>query len=125
MTEEVSAMAGESEYDYVTCGCEPETRELPANECDMCTPKVVLTSEEEAILARMRAIKEVVRPISARLSELHERFERAPGEEAGPEARAEWEKLSLQLLEFRTQWNDWQGKLDQAIENKLVFLGHH
>jgi len=118
-------MAGESEYSYVACGCEPETREVPADACDVCTPRVTLTADEEAILARMRAIKERVRPISARLSELHERFERAPDEEASLEARAEWAELSIKLSEFRTQWNDWQGKLDQAIENKLVFLGHH
>lgn len=117
-------MASESEYSYVTCGCEPETQELPADECDFCTKKMELTPDEEAILARMRAIKERVRPLSARLSELQDRFERTPGEETSPEAEAEWAELSLQLSEFRAQWNDWQGKLDQAIENKLVFLGH-
>jgi hypothetical protein len=118
-------MADKSEYTYMSCGREPETRSLPADQCDFCTPRVELTSEEEAILARMRAIKERVRPIAARLNELHDRFERPPGDETSPETRSEWDELSVQLAEFRAQWNDWQAKLDQAIENKLVFLGHH
>lgn len=118
-------MADESEYTYMSCGCEPESRSRPADECDFCTPRLELTPEEEAILARMRAIKERVRPIAARLNELQDRFERPPDREATDGTRSEWDELSAELAALRGQWNDWQAKLDQAIENKLVLLGHH
>ncbi|MCA1960908.1 MAG: hypothetical protein LDL33_08925 [Desulfomonile sp.] len=118
-------MAGKSVYSYMTCGCEPEPRAISEDECDLCTPRLELTAEEETILATMRSIKERVRPISERLSELHEQLKHVPDEKIRPEARAEWEDLALQLSNFREQWKKWQGKLDEATENKLVFLGHH
>lgn len=118
-------MADESVYSFMTCGCEAEPRDISADECDFCTPRVELTTDEEAILATMRSIKERARPVSQRLEELHDRFEGTPDEEIRPEARAEWEDLAVQLADFRDQWKEWQGKLDQATEDKLVFLGHH
>ncbi len=53
---------------YVSCGCDP----LPTPRgggCTSCSPNQneVLTSEEESILARMRGIKEEVRPIAHKL----------------------------------------------------------
>jgi chromosome segregation ATPase len=105
------------------CICEPYPPEAEALGCEGCAPKMYVTCDEEAVLAQMRAIKQQVRPISARLQEI----EQINGGSADPETmglEAEWEELSRQLEDLRTQWKDWEQKLDKAIERKLILLGH-
>jgi hypothetical protein len=80
---------------------------------------MVLSCEEEAILGRMRHIKEQVRPIADRLQELHGNMSASPSEHG-----SEWGQLSMQLEDLRGQWREWTDRLDAAIERKLIALGH-
>lgn len=103
------------------CGCVPEV--VPPV-CETCAPKMYLTPEEEAILARMRGLKEQVRTVTARLRTIKEQF---AGEDSGPaqtDAEREWKELRGLLKGFRHQWKEWEEKLDDAIEQKLIALGH-
>lgn len=69
-----------------------------------CRPKMVLSCQEEDILGRMRKIKTEVRSII----EFTESSGHAP----------------TRLEELRTQWADLETRLDTAIDNKLIMLGH-
>jgi len=107
----------------IQCGCNP----FPAPDegpCAQCQPNMILTCEEEAILARMREIKELARPITERLSEIR-LYERTGSSSAlAPEADVELKGLVAELKEQRARWKEWQRKLEDAIERKLIFLGH-
>jgi hypothetical protein len=88
--------------------------------CGFCEPKTILTMEEEVALAQMREIRNNAVPIMDRLSELKTQFSRLPEEGAS----AETKELQAQLEILRDHWRGWQQKLEQAIENKLIALGH-
>jgi chromosome segregation ATPase len=84
---------------------------------------MILTCEEESILAKLREIKETARGVEERLQKL--------GTSGGdfPKAEAERHELELRQLsgeldELRNQWANWTKKLDEAIEKKWVLLGH-
>jgi tetrahydromethanopterin S-methyltransferase subunit B len=113
-------MIGEQED--VRCGCELAPPLSEVEECG-CTPNVALTCQEEAILAKMREVKDQVRSLTARMKELRESFDPngAPG---SGEGESEWAQLTGQLEELRNQWKAWETKLDEAIERKLIILGH-
>ncbi len=85
-----------------------------------CGLAQVLTAEEESILAKMREIKEQVRPISQKLSDLQAHMSQASAIESMPE----FPTLSAQLEELRLKWKDWEKKLEDATERKLIMLGH-
>jgi hypothetical protein len=73
LEEEVTVMADQK--GYVSCGCDPlPTPRGAGGCCTSCSPNEneVLTSEEESILARMRGIKEEVRPIAHKLRDIHQ-----------------------------------------------------
>ncbi len=91
--------------------------------CLACAPKTALTIEEERILSRMREVKEQVRSINDRLKEIAARTE-APMAKTPGEEDPEWKDLMSKLDDLRSQWKDWQMKLEQAIERKLIMLGH-
>jgi len=80
---------------------------------------MILTCEEEAILGRMRELKEQVHPIAVRLRELQEQVSSPTGEPG-----SEWAALSTHLEDLRNQWTDWTAKLEAAIDRKLIALGH-
>jgi hypothetical protein len=95
-----------------------------AEACVACAPKMVLTHEEEAILKTMREIKAQARPVSDKLKEIQGHLA-SPGEATDKHpSREEFEELSGRLGELRAQWKQWEKRLDEAIENKLISLGH-
>lgn len=102
------------------CGCVP-MEELNCD-CSVCGTKDYLTAEEEFILGKLRSLKLQVRPITEKMKEI------TPN--AGlngisySDISPEWAKLSDQLLELRSQWHHWENRLDEAIESKLIALGH-
>jgi hypothetical protein len=101
--------------------CAGQAREIAeeATESIVCpSTKMALTYEEEVILGQMRAVKEQVRPIAERLKELQYVVEQFP------QAEAEWKDLSTRMEGLRAQWKDWERKLEEAVEQKLITLGH-
>ncbi len=104
----------------VVQACDPFVK-LPESDprCG-CGLKEVLTAEEECILAKMREIKEQVRPIAEKLKDVQSHI----GESSAVESVPEFPVLSGQLEELRLQWKDWEKKLEDAIERKLIMLGH-
>lgn len=105
------------------CICEPYSPESRALGCEGCAPTMYVTCDEEEILAEMRGIKEQVRPISDRLKEIESlRSFRTAGEKLAPSN--EWTELKRQLDDLRSQWRNWEERLDQAIDRKLIILGH-
>ncbi len=104
------------------CGCEPYPAEAQESGCRTCSPNVYVTCDEENILAKMRDLKERVRPISLRMKEI----ERSTlvGDPVSSEYEEEWSGLSEHLDSLRSQWGEWEKRLDAAIERKLILLGH-
>lgn len=100
------------------CGCSPALEPYEEAACSVCAPKSAVTPEEESILAEMRAIKEQVRPIAQRLKGLELSLR------GTTEGQHEWNELCGKLQDFRTQWKKWEKELEQAIERKLILLGH-
>lgn len=116
-------MANPNEPTTEQCVCEPFSQESRALGCEGCSPTMYVTCDEEAILSEMRGIKEQVRPISERLKEIETLS--TPGESGEqPISGDELAELKGQLTELRAQWRNWEEKLDQAIERKLIILGH-
>lgn len=104
--------------------CDPyisaDEREL----CGPCKPNQILTCEEEAILAKMREIKSTVRDISDRMARVKALEGGASTEAILREKYLEWHELSTQLDELRGHWTEGRNRLEEAIERKLILLGH-
>ncbi len=107
-----------------SCGCDPFTSPEMVEACGPCRANQALTCEEEAILTRMRAIKDQVRSISHRMKQLGTIGSGEVSASSGGEHDAEWQELTSQLNDLRGKWSEWQGRLDEAIERKLILLGH-
>ncbi|MEJ2717514.1 MAG: hypothetical protein P8182_10300 [Deltaproteobacteria bacterium] len=119
---EVRPMAEEQETFGTACAhCDP----FPTSgNTELCNPSNVVTCEEESILARMRDIKEQLRPINRRLQEIQAYEGASLSGGVSSEDQAEWNELFGRLQELRNQWAEWERKLDGAIERKLIALGH-
>jgi len=105
------------------CGCVPFPAYAQASSCSTCDQHDYVTHEEHAILTRMRALKKEVRFISLRLRDI----EAGLGDHGATgsfEEPAEWGELGRRLESLRGEWREWERKLDDAIENKLIRLGH-
>ena len=116
-------MTSHLEHTGIKCGCDP----FPApaeGPCAQCQPNMILTCEEEAILAKMREIKEWARPITERLGEIRLQEGAGSSGAAAGETDVELRSLVALLDEQRARWKEWQEKLEDAIERKLIFLGH-
>jgi hypothetical protein len=113
-------MAGENEG--IVCGCDRIPSFSEGENCG-CSPNVAFTCEEEAILGKMREVKSQVRLLADRMKELRETFGSDGGADS-TEGESEWTQLSSQLEELRGQWKVWETRLDDAIERKLIMLGH-
>lgn len=72
----------------------------------------------------MRNIKEQVRPIAARLTELEKRIKDPTLHQTEDERNAAWAKLEGQMAGLREEWEAWRNRLEEAIEQKLICLGH-
>ncbi len=106
------------------CGCTPFPAPADGGACTACSPHMILTCEEEAVLKRMREIKEQVGPIAARLKDIQTHMGVTAERAATNDTESEWRLLTNQLEQLRQQWQDWQVLLEAAIEKKLIFLGH-
>jgi len=116
-------MANQQDHIAPDCDCSTSPSSSEGIECSVCAPKMALTPEEESILSEMRAIKERVRPISDRLKDIEQAVKNTTDPDAS-ERQSEWRALSNQLEDLRTHWKDWEERLQQAIERKLILLGH-
>ena len=92
--------------------------------CGTCPSNEAITEQESWILKEMRSIKEQMRPVAQSLSEIEERIKRPDLRETDEERNAEWAKLEGQMADLRQEWQKWQERLDEAIEQKLICLGH-
>lgn len=108
----------------IQTGCDPFTAAAQGDPCAPCQPHMALTFEEEAILAEMRLIKDLVRPITERLNEIRLHEGTVGAVEAAAGTDDEWKNLATQLEHLRAQWKEWQKRLEEAIEQKLIRLGH-
>ena len=84
---------------------------------DSCCKKPEIPSEEEVVaLNAMRAIKERVRDLKKRLSEVsssHKEGDRAAALE-----------LEKKMEALKTQWNEWEEKRQRAAKERMILLGH-
>ncbi|MBM4328527.1 MAG: hypothetical protein FJ118_15350 [Deltaproteobacteria bacterium] len=117
MTEQIYDTSGE-------CACDPFPAPAEGVACAQCEPNNALSCDEEWVLGKMRAIKEQARGLTARMNEMHSREMAALSGGIAPQDEAEWNRLSDELDRLRIQWVEWQERLEDAIERKLVFLGH-
>ena len=92
--------------------------------CGGCPSNVTVTEQESWILKEMRDLKEQMRPVAQRLSELEDRIKKPVLPETEDQRNSEWAKLEGQMADLRKEWQKWQERLDEAIEQKLICLGH-
>ncbi|MEW6532067.1 MAG: hypothetical protein AB1473_14615 [Thermodesulfobacteriota bacterium] len=117
MAEQIYDTSGE-------CACDPFPAPAEGAACAQCEPSNALSCDEEMVLGKMRAIKEQVRGLTARMNEMHSHELAALSGGVAAEDEAEWNRLSDELHRLRIQWLEWQERLEDAIERKLIFLGH-
>jgi hypothetical protein len=88
-----------------------------SEEVDSCCKKLELPSEEEMVaLNAMRAIKERVRDLKKRLSEVSSSHKE--------EDRAEALELEKKMEALKAQWNEWEEKRKRAATERMILLGH-
>ncbi len=104
-------------------GCSPSSEPNASSSCASCAPKLALSYEEEAILGRMRLVKNEARPIAGRVKELESQISLEAGYRRDI-LKNEHTLLSQQLYELRRDFNEWSGRLEDATERKLILLGH-
>ena len=93
-----------------------KTKETSA-EVDTCCKKMEVPSEDEVVaLNAMKAIKERVRDLKMRLSEISS----SEKEEDKGEALALKEKME----ELKAEWNEWDEKRKKAAKERMILLGH-
>ncbi|MGD9321215.1 MAG: hypothetical protein PVH99_14680 [Desulfobacteraceae bacterium] len=88
-----------------------------SEEMDSCCKKMEVPSEDELVaLNAMRAIKERVRQLKTRLSEMSS----SNRDEEKGEALA----LEEQMEELKAEWNEWEEKRKKAAKERMILLGH-
>ena len=88
-----------------------------SEEVDRCCKKTEVPSEDEVVaLNAMRAIKERVRQLKTRLSEMSS----SKRDEEKGEALA----LEEQMEELKAEWNEWEEKRKKAAKERMILLGH-
>jgi hypothetical protein len=117
-------MAGCSDNMTQSCGCNPFPLPVEGETCHPCSPNMTVTCAEISILGKMREIKGQVRDLSARLKEIHHTLEKSRSGDDSFQPTAEWGELTCELDGLRSQWKEWEHKLQDAIETKLIALGH-
>ena len=92
-------------------------REGTSGEFDGCCKKMEVPSEDEVVAPNaMRAIKERVRDMRTRLSEI------ASSEKK--EDKAEVLALEKKMQALKAQWNAWEEERKQAAKERMILLGH-
>ena len=82
-----------------------------------CCKKLEVPSEDEVVaLNAMRAIKERVRELKMRLSEI--------SSSQKDEDKAEALELQKKIEELKVQWNEWEEKRKKAAKQRMILLGH-
>jgi len=104
------------------CACDPFP--ASASGCQGCSPNMILSCEEEVILGKMREIKEQVAPIANKLSNIQKEMGESIGEFGPVDLESDWHVLNGQLQDLRNQWQSWQARLENAVNKKLILLGH-
>jgi hypothetical protein len=88
-----------------------------SEEVDSCCKKLEVPSEEEVVaLNAMRAIKERVRDLKKRLSEVSSSHKE--------EERREALELAKKMEALKAQWNEWEKKRKKAAKERMILLGH-
>ncbi len=88
-----------------------------SEEADSCCKKMEVPSDDEVVaLNAMKAIKERVRNLKTRLSEISSSHK---GED-----KAEALELKKEVLALKAQWNDWEEKRKRAAKERMILLGH-
>jgi hypothetical protein len=86
-------------------------------EIDSCCKKLEVPSEDEVVaLNAMRAIKERVRDLKKRLSEISSSNK---GED-----KAEALELEEKMQALKAQWNEWEEERKKAAKERMILLGH-
>ena len=82
-----------------------------------CCKKPDVPSEEEMVaLNAMRSIKERVRDLKKRLSEVSSSHKEGDVEKAL--------ELEQKMDALKTQWNEWEEKRQKAAKERMILLGH-
>jgi len=82
---------------------------------DKCCKRLEVPSEDEVVaLNAMRAIKDRVRDLRRKLSEI--------SESGGDKSKIL--KLEKEMAELKVQWNDWEEKREKAARERMILLGH-
>jgi hypothetical protein len=106
------------------CGCSPYPGPAEGESCKACSPNMAVTCEEVDILSRMREIKHEVRAVAGKLKDVRKHMGESFAEPKTGSDGAEWHELSGQLEDLRSRWKEWEYRLQDAIERKLILLGH-
>lgn len=100
-------MADDNPY-LIPCACEEdETVDAPPK---WCGPKLILTREEEEILAAMRKLREESRQIKSQLNQLQQ--------------QASTQDLERRLARLREQFRQLRADLERASRVKMRRLGY-
>ena len=88
-----------------------------SEEVDSCCKKPDVPSEEEMVaLNAMRAIKERVRDLKTRLSQV--------SSSQKDEDKGEVLALQEKMEELKAEWNEWEEKRKEAAKERMILLGH-
>ena len=88
-----------------------------SEEVDSCCKKLEVPSEDEVVaLNAMRAIKERVRDLKKRLSEVSSSHK--------DEDRTEALELEKKMEALKAQWNEWEEKRKKAAKERMILLGN-
>ncbi len=87
------------------------------DECDKLCKGVEVPSEDEVVaLNAMRRIKDRVRDLKKRLSEIN-----SGDTDGNNEERAALEK---EMAYLKAEWNEWEEKRKKAARERMILLGH-
>ena len=88
-----------------------------SNEVESCCKKLEVPSEDEMVaLNAMRAIKDRVRDLKKRLSEISS----SQKDENSDEAL----RLEKEMAKLKLEWNEWEEKRKKAAKERMILLGH-
>lgn len=85
--------------------------------CDKSCGNIEVPTEDElAALNAMRAIKERVRDLKKRISEI------TPS--GGAESAEEQATMEQEMVELKRAWREWEDRRKEAARQRMILLGH-